>query len=115
MSLPRFRHRIGLGAIALTVALLQACGGGGGSPYATSPELTSQINGIKPTEADTSVPVFVEWGNSPVASAANLALDPDTQRRQLQQQFLADLQAAVAKPASGANATNTCDAASLSK
>lgn len=100
-------------AIALTLA---ACGGGGGNAgRPADPALAAQIDEIRPTEPDALVPVFVELGGNPVASAADTALDTDAQRRQLQAQFLADLRTAVTQPAAGASTGNQCDAAALAK
>ena len=103
--------------VSAAAILLAACGGGGGGTAgsSTDPTLATQISEIKPTDGTSVVPVFVELSGTTAAGAADTFTDPDTRRRRLQQQFVADLQSAAVQPANGASSSATCDAAELSK
>lgn len=104
--------------IMLTSLALAACGGGGGSnPTATSanPTVASQVQSLRPSNAEDSVGVFIELDTTQLSSGAKTTLDAQTQQRALQDAFLAQLeQAARSRIASGASSTG-CDVAQLTQ
>lgn len=113
---PVIRH-VQRGALLTALTFLAACGGGGGgasSQWAgqADPVLAAQIEGLKPAD-NAVVPVFVELRQTQALTAADTALDPATQRRQVQQQFLADLVRAAAQPTAAASGPTGCDMAAL--
>lgn len=103
-------------ALLAVLAILSACGGGGGAGQASGqadPVLAAQIEGLKPADSSV-VPVFVELSSNAPLAAADTALDAAAQRRQVQQQFIADLVKAAAQPLGAATGPSGCDMAELS-
>lgn len=115
-SVSRMKQGAQRGILFAAIAIvLSACGGGGGGSASSSadPVLASQIEGLKPTDSSV-IPVFVELGSAGALGAAATTLEPDAQRKQLQEQFLADLAKAAAKPIGAASTGSACDVADLS-
>jgi len=108
--------RFGFGGFTpyLTVLLISACGGGGGNGLSmgsnTSTLVASQIAEVQPDNDTDTSSVFVQLGNSNTpTTGAQVA--SDASREQLQNQFLADLEAATKpKVLLGISTSAPCDA-----
>lgn len=119
LGLPRVR-RVGFFTAISMLFLLSACGGGGGSSSissGTTPNtvLATQIAEVQPDNEVETSSVFVQLGspNSPVAGAQ---VSTDIYREQIQNQFLADLEAAnKPKVLFGISTSAPCDATGLAR
>lgn len=110
----RFFRLVSGGFAGLLAAMLvSACGGGGGDSLSmarsTSTLVATQIAEIQPdNETDTSS-VFVQLGNANTPTSG-AQISSDTSREQLQNQFLADLEAATKpKVLLGISTSAPCD------
>ena len=107
--------RLGFGGFTpyLAVLMISACGGGGGNGLSmgsnTSTLVASQIAEVQPDNDTDTSSVFVQLGNSNTpTTGAQVA--SDASREQLQNQFLADLEAATKpKVLLGISASAPCD------
>ena len=111
-----FKARFGIFVKFLPLVLIAACGGGGGGDGTSvggnnSTLLATQIAEVQPdSETDTSS-VFVQLG-SPNAPSSGAQIATEALRAEIQNQFLADLEAATTKPKVilGISTSAPCDA-----
>ena len=111
-----FKAQFGIAVKFLPVVLIAACGGGGGGDGTSvggnnSTLLATQIAEVQPdSETDTSS-VFVQLG-SPNAPSSGAQIATEALRAEIQNQFLADLEAATTKPKVilGISTSAPCDA-----
>ncbi len=120
-SFRRFKS-LGFGGFAafLAIFLLSACGGGGGGnglSMGSSPDslLASQIAEVQPDNDQDTSSVFVQLA-SPSTPTAGAQIAADVSRAQLQNQFLADLEAATKpKVILGISTSPPCDITGFSQ
>jgi len=113
--------RLGFGGFTpyLAVLMISACGGGGGNGLSMgsnpSTLVASQIAEVQPDNDTDTSSVFVQLGNSNTpTTGAQVA--SDASREQLQNQFLADLEAATKpKVLLGISASAPCDVTGFSQ